>query len=435
MNKEQNDRLMLLALRSLLENSSEMIFIKDENLVYMAASRSFARLVGYDDPKDMIGKTDFDFFEPALAQKYIEDDRGILASGGSILEYIEPLPEQNGKKSYSSTSKYIIRDEEGKVIGLYGMARDVTAQVELEAERESSSLSRQMFDNVLEADLTENRMLRAEGDGWIRALNITGSSTFSQTVKKMAGRFVHSDYVGEFLAYYDIGRLKAAYKRGDHEISHVTCLCMEDGNYRWVEYKSRIYHSRVSNTLRITTFLKDVDDEIRHKQRLQKKANTDALTGLYNRESVWERISSNLENQQKGRTDALLFIDLDHFKQVNDHWGHQFGDKVLQKTADRLRQIFRETDIFGRIGGDEFIAYLKDVPSKEIVEKRAKEVVEALLFRYVEDETDVCVTCSVGIALCRNGETGLERLYEQADRAMYRAKECGRNRICFYEGA
>lgn len=88
----------------------------------------------------------------------------MLQSGSvSIINHVEPLPEQDGERGYSSTSKHILRDESGEVVGIYGVGRDVTAMVELKEERESREMSRQLFEDVLEADLSENKMLRAEG--------------------------------------------------------------------------------------------------------------------------------------------------------------------------------------------------------------------------------------------------------------------------------
>ena len=130
-------------------NTLDLIFIKDTDLNYISASQAFANMVGHQTANELAGKSDFDIFEPDLAKRYTQDDLKLLESGLPMKDQIEPIPDQNGRKSYSSTSKYPIRNPEGKVIGIYGVGRDVTAQVQLAEERENRKLSRQMFEGCL----------------------------------------------------------------------------------------------------------------------------------------------------------------------------------------------------------------------------------------------------------------------------------------------
>ena len=171
---------------------------------------------------------------------------------------------------------------------------------------------------------------------------------------------------------------------------------------------------------------------MRTKQKLQKKAATDALTGLLNRASVLDEISSRLEAGAP-KMQALLFIDIDGFKQVNDCRGHLFGDEVLRRTANELRRLFGAEAVVGRVGGDEFLVFLPDLLSRECAARQAGGVVQALSRCENSEDDGLCVTCSVGIALHEGGLIALEQLYERADSAMYSAKRRGRNRFAFYE--
>ena len=432
MTPADKNQFLLSALTVFLAQAKEMVFFKDLDLVYVGASDSFARLVGMEKGTDLIGLTDFDIFSPALARKYTKDDRAMLCSGCAIDGYIEPLPDKNGKKSYSSTHKYPIRDKCGKLIGLCGVAYDVTAQMELELERENSRLSRQMFDSVLEADLTENRLLRVEGADWLFQLNVTEGAPFVDAVREVARQAVHPDHRQAFLDHFSLARLRAEYKDGLQECTITTCVRI-GAQYHWMEWHSRIYHSRVSDTLRVTTFLRDVDEEVRSKQRLEKRADTDALTGLSNRQNVMRRIADCFDQEPEEQRCVMLFIDLDRFKQINDCLGHKYGDLVLQQVAEQMSVLFREDDVFGRIGGDEFLVFFRRAPARDIIERRARQIVDAVARCREELGTDLSVTCSVGVAFGRYGETTASRLYEAADRAMYKAKELGRNQVFFYE--
>lgn len=436
MEHEQIKEYYLLTLQSLLRHSPDMIFIKDTDLVYVGASDSFARLLGLQTGEELVGKTDFDLFSPELARQYTQDDQAILSSGGEACNYLEPLPDAGEDKHYSSTSKFAIRDSSGRVIGLYGLGRDVTAQVQLEAAQESSRMSRQMFDDVLEADLTENRMLFVEDSKLERFLQVTDQSCYAQTVQMISSRLVHPDFEDEFLRLYDRSLLMTGYHGGRREFTHMLRLRMAPGcqDHRWVECSTRVYYSRVSNTMRMTTFLQDVDEEVRRKQQLERRATTDALTGLWNRVTILERIAAFLAGEEGvGRLHALLFLDLDRFKQANDRWGHRFGDQVLRETARRLREQIRGEDMLGRIGGDEFLVFFRCVNSRRSVEQMASRLLKALPTFEQEGKETVRVTCSVGIALSHGGGGSVERLYEQADMAMYRAKEKGRNQLFFFE--
>lgn len=411
-----------------------MIFVKNPELIYQAGSDCFARLVGYEKGEELVGKSDFDIFPLELARRYTNDDQRILDSGVDMVDYLEPLPDRDGKKLYSSTSKYLLRGEDGEFLGFLGVARDVTAEVALEAERESGQLSRQMFDSVLEADLSENRVLRVEGSGWVEQLaQEMEGDFFTNAAAYISTNFIHPDYAREFLQYYDPDLLKANYALGRDEFKHLTYL-WSGGAYRWVECHTRVYHSRVSNTLRVTTFIKDMDEEVRQKQTLQEKAVTDALTGLRNRESIFSGIVERMK-QQPEQLHALFFIDLDCFKQVNDCWGHHLGDEVLKGTSDRLQAFFRgEDSLLGRIGGDEFLIFLPDIRDDAEARDTARALMEQLPFCCREAGKEVCVTYSVGVSVRRGGEVTMEQFCQQADSAMYHAKTHGRNQVHFYEG-
>lgn len=166
---------------------------------------------------------------------------------------------------------------------------------------------------------------------------------------------------------------------------------------------------------------------------LRRRATTDALTGLLNRESTIEQIKDCIEGYGAGGTHALLFIDLDCFKQVNDRMGHPVGDVVLKDTARKIRDVFRRDDIVGRVGGDEFLVLLKNVESEKDVRGRTNEIFDSLAIQGSRSNLDPCVTCSIGISMYMGDGRPFDELYEEADRAMYIAKSCGLGRVAFYK--
>lgn len=428
------DDFLLLAFKAMMESTPDMIFIKTADLKYVTASRVLLEMWGCESVADVQGKTDYDFFEPRLAEKYVEDDRGVLESEVPLLDKIEPLPDKDGAKVYSATSKYCLKDGDGNVIGLYGIARDATAKIALKEERESRKLARKMFEGVLEADITDNRMLWADGAIWSELLESMRNSTYTEAVDIYAEKYVHPDNIEEFKNFYNVESIKNIYANGVREFSHLAYQDTDGNGYKWIEFKSRLFESSVTNALKITTILSNLDDEIRYKELLKKKAETDPLTRLLNRESVFEQINECITGSGAQQNHALLFMDLDNFKQVNDNMGHPFGDRVLEDVAFKLKSLFREDDIIGRVGGDEFLILLRNVTSRQDAEIRIKRIFEATHFCGTQD-CDMMVECSVGVAMYMAEGKTMERLYSEADKAMYMAKQGGRNRIVFYDEA
>ena len=137
--------IMSCYLKEFLRNTPDFICVKDKDSVYAGASQTFAELVGCSSPAELVGRSDRDLFGPELAEHYIADDKKLLASGVPVLDYIEPLPGSGGRKRYSSTSKYPIRDAAGEVIGICAVGRDITAQIELENEAGSAQRAKSDF--------------------------------------------------------------------------------------------------------------------------------------------------------------------------------------------------------------------------------------------------------------------------------------------------
>jgi diguanylate cyclase (GGDEF)-like protein len=171
--------------------------------------------------------------------------------------------------------------------------------------------------------------------------------------------------------------------------------------------------------------------------RLAALATTDPLTGLANHRTVMNRLEEELSRCQRTQElCAVLFIDLDHFKQINDTWGHRAGDAVLCETGRRLSKTLRLEDFVGRYGGEEFAIILTDVAldeAKQIAERLQHVLADELFYWEAEDpslSTCISITGSIGIAILREHGNTCETLIEAADGAMYHAKRTGRNRVC-----
>ncbi|MBQ3670826.1 MAG: GGDEF domain-containing protein [Treponema sp.] len=172
-------------------------------------------------------------------------------------------------------------------------------------------------------------------------------------------------------------------------------------------------------------------NKIRSSRDLYRKdAEVDKLTGLLNKATFERRCRAMLSENQPGAFSALIVIDLDHFKEVNDTLGHQTGDALLHDFAEILRRLFRPTDLVGRFGGDEFVVFLNDIPGKEIAVQKAKRIVEATPNVLIGVDS-VKVSASIGISAASQHGRDYDSLFAVADKAVYAVKESGRNAVCF----
>lgn len=203
------------------------------------------------------------------------------------------------------------------------------------------------------------------------------------------------------------------------------------GVFRWVRVTAEPVGDRAGRVAFTVGKIKVIDEERREKDRLVEQAERDSLTGLFNVEAMRQRVMDRTEALSAGERGALIIVDVDNFKDVNDTFGHPEGDRVLVDVARILRERCSPRGVTARVGGDEFMAYLDHVEDADELRTFCEEV-----RRVVEDHTfptsDCRVTLSVGAVLSQSGSR-FDQLYRHADEALYVAKRDGRNRCCIGE--
>lgn len=176
----------------------------------------------------------------------------------------------------------------------------------------------------------------------------------------------------------------------------------------------------------------DITDERKKLENLKHIAEKDALTNIYNRLETEKQIMEYLV-ENTGEKGALFMIDTDDFKQINDNNGHLIGDMVLAEMAAGMKKIMRDSDVVGRIGGDEFTIFMKDVKSREDVDKKAEELLYMFQELFNSEKSPVKVTCSIGISMYPKDGCTFKDMYAKADRALYEAKSQGKNKYVIYD--
>lgn len=212
-----------------------------------------------------------------------------------------------------------------------------------------------------------------------------------------------------------------------------------DDNYYWFRLSSTLVKNN-DKPLKIVGNIVNVESQKNQELSLKHKAEHDPLTGLLNKVAMENCVETFLKTQEADSIHALFIIDLDNFKAVNDTLGHVFGDKVLVDTASKLARVFSEKDFIGRIGGDEFSAFLNLSAfdnienAKRIIVQKGNSLRKSLHETYKgQDDKEVTVSASIGIALYSQDGYHYQTLYNNADKALYVSKENGKNSFHFYQ--
>lgn len=199
-----------------------------------------------------------------------------------------------------------------------------------------------------------------------------------------------------------------------------------DGVYIWCNIIYIPVLDSDNNMVSIVGKIEDVDSEIKEKERLEHQSRTDGLTGLMNKQTFEEEVMKFLMTSISTGS-ALLFIDMDFFKEVNDRFGHTMGDRAIRDIALKLQVIFANCDMVSRFGGDEFLIFVKNIPRETLLDKLAW-AVEKLKETYSDGVNTVNLSASIGVAYCMADKISYENLLEAADNSLYAAKELGRSR-------
>lgn len=202
-------------------------------------------------------------------------------------------------------------------------------------------------------------------------------------------------------------------------------VCKADGSYIWCRISRTLLFDEDQNVVSILGKIVDVDQEVKEKKTLEHRSRTDLLTGLLNKNTFEKEVREYVEKNST-ESACFIFIDMDHFKDINDKFGHSVGDQVIKETARKIQLLFANFDLVGRFGGDEFCVFVKDIPRETLID-RLKFAVKKMEQEYSFQGGVVKLSASIGAAYCKKPGVGYKELLDVADVAAYRAKDNGRN--------
>jgi diguanylate cyclase (GGDEF)-like protein/PAS domain S-box-containing protein len=423
----------LAVTRNLLDAADEIIYFKDLGSRFLRVSHGCARLHGRpaDEP---VGLTDFDLFDIVHARRAYADEQQIIATGVPMIAKIECETWPGRPDTWVSTSKYPLRDAEGKIIGTFGVTRDITSRMQAEqqlenvvAEREEALAGLARISDELREVLaaSPDAITRCGPDLRLRYVNPAGERLSGRPSSELVGRTDRE--LGSHGPYLELweAALRRVLATGDAEQLEVG---PEDGvpggHHLHAAFTAEI--SGVGRTTGVLVSVRDVTAMKLVERELAHRAMHDEVTGLPNRRLLMDRIARALVRlRRQGGGVGLLFVDLDRFKAVNDELGHEQGDRVLSLVAQRLLAIARVGDTVARMGGDEFVVLCEQVTTPGCAQPVAARIVEQLAQPYHLDGTVVRLGASVGAVVTTDPEADPALLLRRADAAMYGAKESG----------
>ncbi len=232
----------------------------------------------------------------------------------------------------------------------------------------------------------------------------------------------------------DLEILKKAYLETRMESKNSECvvrLVKKDVGYVWCKVRRYPILNEKGEVVKVIGNIVNIDQLTKETQRLKSQTRTDSMTGLLNKKTFLEEVAVYLREADQTNF-CMVFFDLDHFKQVNDRLGHLVGDNAIKEAAQKLQVNFANVDLVSRFGGDEFCIFVKNIPV-ETMKDKLEYMREKLSAQYQKADQTVKVTASIGAAYYHGTEKDVQLVLDEADKAVYEAKESGRNRVVFKE--
>jgi diguanylate cyclase (GGDEF)-like protein/PAS domain S-box-containing protein len=413
-------------LRVVMQTIPDLVWLKDLDGRFLSCNRQFEALYGASEAQ-IIGKTDYDFVDKEQADFFREYDRRATAAGKPCTNEEWLTFVETGYRGLFETVKTPLWDHSGMQIGVLGIARDITERHWAEEERRITATAFEAQEGIVitGADRTILRVNRAFTD----ITGYTGDDAIGQTL-----HLVHSDRQDP-----------AVFQAISKDIAHTGSWQGEVWQRRKTgeHYPAWLNITAVKNERgAITHYVATVTDITSRKaaeREIENLAFYDPLTQLPNRRLLLDRLRQALSGSARcRRKGALLFIDLDNFKILNDTIGHDVGDRLLCEVARRLTGTLRDGDTIGRLGGDEFVVILEalsECPREAAAQAKANgERILAVLNRPYTIAGHVHhSTPSIGVALFADTGDSVDDLLKQADIAMYQAKAAGRNTLRLFD--
>jgi diguanylate cyclase (GGDEF)-like protein/PAS domain S-box-containing protein len=436
--KLANDAIQQLSqkLQGVLDAATEVAIIAtDVKGVITLFNRGAERILGFD-AEEMVDKQTPELFhlqeEINMRGQELTTELGYPVSGFKVFVAKAETDGQerrewtyvhkDGTRLWVSLVITTVRSEDEVITGYLGIAQDITARKQAEEELQLAAM---VYQNTSEGMMIvdANNCIIAINPAFTEITGFTREEAVGQDPKFLSsGRQPAKFYQDMWRAINTSGQWQGEiWNRHKNDEVYVEWLTI-----------NTIYGTNDEVVRRVGLF-SDITQKKEDEELIWTQANFDPLTGLPNRRMFHDRLQQEIRKAHRAHLPlALMFLDLDHFKEINDTLGHGMGDQLLKEVTQRLSHCLRETDTVARLGGDEFIIILNELDKLDSTERVAQEILQKLAEPYQLEDENVYISASIGITLFPTDAGDADTLLKNADQAMYAAKTAGRSRFSYF---
>lgn len=423
---EESLRLNEEKYRAMIETIQDGYFEVDLTGAFTFVNDVICRHMRYSR-EELLGLGNRQFQDRVNARKAYEAFVNVYNTGIPVKAFEMEVIRKDGTKQISEVSISLIRDSRGQPVGFRGISRDICDRKEMEeslrqSEERYRSIIEQMEDGYFELDLAGNFTFVNDAEcrnlGYSRR-ELIGMNPRQYTDEKNAGAL--------FALFNEV------YKTGIPVKSYDLELVRKDGKKAFHAISASLIKGADGKPVGFRGIARDVSERKSQEEQIKYLATHDGLTELPNRLMFNQLLSHAVQGAKRYRKQfAVMFIDLDGFKVVNDTLGHDAGDRLLREIAVRFKHTLRAVDVAARLGGDEFVVMMEDIAAPEQAAVLAQRILEATGKPFGLASGECRVTASIGICVYPENGDDEQTLMKNADAAMYRAKEEGKNNFQFY---
>ncbi|WP_320936247.1 sensor domain-containing diguanylate cyclase [Enterocloster lavalensis] len=315
------------------------------------------------------------------------------------------------------------------VVVITNVIRNFDKQItKLTEERQAifKKATEQLYDSIYELNLSKNCYVGKPTEEYFASMG-AGGLPFDQGLRVIAEKQIKEEYREGYVAMFSPDNVIREYEAGNNHLSYDFMMSMDGGDYHWMRVETYIFFSEEDQSIHMFAYRKNIDEE----KKKEFQAATDEMTGLFTKKMT-ERLIDRRLMEYPGARYAFMIFDIDRFKDVNDHYGHAFGDFCICSFTQIIKEHFREEDIVGRIGGDEFAVFIP-VSDLSCVEAKAAELSRHLNTVICKGGVTCKISASIGIAISPRDGINFESLYHKADVALYQTKQRGKNNFTIYD--
>jgi diguanylate cyclase (GGDEF)-like protein/PAS domain S-box-containing protein len=409
-----------------MEDMKESYYEIDLDGNFKFFNDALCRQLGYSR-EELMGMNYRVYTRPEQVKKQVEIYKQVYRTGNPNELFTMEQVRKDGKLILVETSVFPLRNGSGKIVGFRGIGRDVTERTQME---EALRLSGERYRTILE-----------EIEEGYYEVDLEGNFTFANDAACNQFGYRREELIGmNYRAYVPKEDVKSVYttwnkvfRTGEPVKSFPFATIRKDGTHIYLETSISPMRNKQGKVVGFRSISRDITERKQFEQKLAEMATHDSLTGLPNRVLLSDRLLVGTAlAKRNGHRLAVLMLDLDKFKDVNDDMGHSVGDELLKAVGQRLSSIMRKSDTVSRIGGDEFVLVLPQISQVGDVTKFAERILNAFQEPFVFGRHRLQITTSIGIAVYPDDGIDIDHLLKYADTAMYMAKEQGRGIYRYY---